>query len=344
MVWLMFFTEQSRQKLVLSSVSIALLALSSILYASNSQAQSLVDVSSEDAQLVAAERALLEGLASKGADHAESDFSNAPLQPEDVSRDDASNVSVSQADVSDTAIKAEAFKFAPQQPTDPKLLPVKHDLTPKLIVEAHGINAHEHIAPPPVHQSALKRELEANQKRVAELERQLEEVKGQLTMAETELSRLATISEARNRASFGRTSVPGAVSTSTARTSTTGTRPAVTSRGRIETAAIEPMPTSADLTIATVGVDKVELRLGPGKNHSAIMTVARGSRLAVEARQGDWLRVFAPNGQRAWVLARLVTFGAHSSKNPTSTVQVKGYSSSLEDEAFRRVQSMTAGH
>lgn len=50
---------------------------------------------------------------------------------------------------------------------------------------------------------SLKRDLDASQKRVAELERQLEEVKGQLTMAETELSRLATIAEARNRASLG---------------------------------------------------------------------------------------------------------------------------------------------
>jgi uncharacterized protein YgiM (DUF1202 family) len=91
-----------------------------------------------------------------------------------------------------------------------------------------------------------------------------------------------------------------------------------------------------------VAVDKAELRLGPGKNHSALMTVAKGSRLAVEARQGEWLRVFAPNGQRAWILSKLVAFGAKSAQsNSTSAVRVRGYSSSLEDEAFKRVQSLT---
>jgi hypothetical protein len=171
---------------------------------------------------------------------------------------------------------------------------------------------------------------------VSELERQLEEVKGQLTMAETELSRLATISEARNRASFGRMPAPAAVLPQTVSQT----------KARVEVPAIEPTPSgSADLTIATVDVDKAELRLGPGKNHSALMTVAKGSRLAVETRQGEWLRVFAPNGQRAWILAKLVAFGSKtSSTNSSSAVRVRGYSSSLEDEAFKRVQAMTAGH
>jgi uncharacterized protein YraI len=158
-------------------------------------------------------------------------------------------------------------------------------------------------------------------------------------MAETELSRLATISEARNRASLGRASLPAApVQPSRA------VAPVV-AKARLESPAIEPTPAgSADLTIATVDVEKAELRLGPGKNHSSLMTVAKGSRLAVEARQGEWLRVFAPNGQRAWVQAKLVTFGSKgSAKSVSTTVRVHGYSSSLEDEAFKRVQSLTAG-
>ena len=169
-------------------------------------------------------------------------------------------------------------------------------------------------------------------------ERKLEGVRGQLTMAETELSRLATISEARNRASLGRESLPAAPVPSNAAAP-------VVAKARLEVPAIEPTPSgSADLTIATVDVEKAELRLGPGKNHSALMTVAKGSRLAVEARQGEWLRVFAPNGQRAWVQSKLVTFGSKgSAKSVSTTVRVRGYSSSLEDEAFKRVQSLTAG-
>jgi uncharacterized protein YgiM (DUF1202 family) len=165
----------------------------------------------------------------------------------------------------------------------------------------------------------------------------LEEVRGQLTMAETELSRLATISEARNRASLGRST------SSTPRTTTTEAAPLV-AKTRLDAPHIEPTPaSSADLTIATVYVEKAELRLGPGKNHSSLMTVAKGSRLAVEARQGEWLRVFAPNGQRAWIQSQLVTFGSKGgARTASSATRVRGYSSSLEDEAFQRVQSLTA--
>jgi uncharacterized protein YgiM (DUF1202 family) len=165
----------------------------------------------------------------------------------------------------------------------------------------------------------------------------LEEVRGQLTMAETELSRLATISEARNRASLGRST------SSTPRTTTTEAA-SVVAKTRLDAPHIEPTPaSSADLTIATVYVEKAELRLGPGKNHSSLMTVAKGSRLAVEARQGEWLRVFAPNGQRAWIQSQLVTFGSKGgARTASSATRVRGYSSSLEDEAFQRVQSLTA--
>jgi hypothetical protein len=58
----------------------------------------------------------------------------------------------------------------------------------------------------------------------------------------------------------------------------------------------------------------------------------------VEARQGEWYRVFAPNGERAWVAASLVTFGdGASSLNDGSSVRVKGFSANAEEEAFRRV-------
>jgi hypothetical protein len=185
----------------------------------------------------------------------------------------------------------------------------------------------------------LRRELEASQRRVSELERHLEELKGQLTMAETELSRMATLSEARNRASLGRISAP--------QTETTKRPEEAAPPSKIvhtEAPAPEPLPASNDLMIVTVAVDKAELRLGPGKNHSALMAVGRGSRLAVEARQGEWYRVFAPNGQRAWVLSRVVTVGDKlTMERGNSAVRVKGYSSSLEDEAFRRVQAITAG-
>jgi Bacterial SH3 domain len=188
---------------------------------------------------------------------------------------------------------------------------------------------------------SLRRQLSETKKRNAELERQLEDAKGQLTMAETELGRMQTLLDSNSRARLGLGGAP--------RTTTLQTGEARTQVSQEVRARQEPAPsTGGDMQIATVLADKADLRVGPGKNNSALMTVSRGSRLAVEARQGEWLRVFAPNGQRAWVHASVVTFGraAVSADSPSSvsTNQVRGFSSSLEDEAFQRIQSMTAGH
>ena len=293
--------------------------------------------SAEDAALVAAERALLEGLSHKG--------------PSAFEASAAPNVEAPQAELKPATYQPPVIKQEQIQEGAPVRIekgsaPVVQSDPASRVAQAPHAERPENVslpvAPPPVVPSpnaALKRELEASHKRIADLERKLEEVRGQLTMAETELSRLATISEARTRASLGRAALPAApVQPSSA------VAPVV-AKARLESPAIEPTPaSSADLTIATVDVEKAELRLGPGKNHSSLMTVAKGSRLAVEARQGEWLRVFAPNGQRAWVQAKLVTFGSKgSAKSVSTTVRVHGYSSSLEDEAFKRVQSLTAG-
>jgi hypothetical protein len=62
----------------------------------------------------------------------------------------------------------------------------------------------------------------------------------------------------------------------------------------------------------------------------------------VEARQGEWYRVFAPNGDRAWIAASLVTFGdGASTLNDGSSVRVKGFTANAEEEAFRRVHRST---
>lgn len=290
---------------------------------------------SEDAALVAAERALLEGLSAKG--------------PSAFEQAEVSNVAAAQAELQPATyqppvIKKEQIQDQASIAVEKASAPLVEGDAGKQGSQASRASAPASVSPPAVQavvpnpNAALKRELESSQKRVAVLERQLEEVRGQLTMAETELSRLATISEARNRASLGRTMAP-------APSNNTTTPPPVVAKARHEAPHIEPTPAgSADLTIATVEVEKAELRLGPGKNHSSLMTVAKGSRLAVEARQGEWLRVFAPNGQRAWVQSKLVTFGSKGgAKSASTTVRVRGYSSSLEDEAFKRVQSLTAG-
>ena len=66
------------------------------------------------------------------------------------------------------------------------------------------------------------------------------------------------------------------------------------------------------------------------------MAVARGSRLVMEKRLGDWYRVIAPNGTRAWISSSVVDmqtdFNNHSR---TSTVKVQGYDSNAEARALR---------
>ena len=331
----MLRTNGSKNQKVFITSCVAIVA-AALLHTGVSYAQT--NDGSEDAALVAAERALLEGLSSKGP----SAFEEPELPKAAAAQPQAE---LKPATYQPPVIKQEQMREDAPVQIEKASAPIAQGGAAKKVTETSLAAPEEPVslpvAPAPVVPNpnpALKRELEASHKRIVELERQLEEVRGQLTMAETELSRLATISEARNRASLGRAALPAAPAPSKAAAP-------VVAKARLEVPAIEPTPSSsADLTIATVDVEKAELRLGPGKNHSALMTVAKGSRLAVEARQGEWLRVFAPNGQRAWVQSKLVTFGSKgSAKSTSTTVRVHGYSSSLEDEAFKRVQSLTAG-
>jgi Bacterial SH3 domain len=188
---------------------------------------------------------------------------------------------------------------------------------------------------------ALRRTLKTQNDRITRLEQELQESRNEHSLAEVEARRLSTMVDAKTRASLGKYNVP---------------MPATYSQPVIETQKVAPLPhkipvdvkppsSNAELQIATISVDKADLRLGPGKNNSALMSLRRGSRLAVEARQGEWYRVFAPNGQRAWVHASLVTFGeGASSLNDGSSVRVKGFTTNVEEEAFRRLQKMNAGN
>jgi SH3-like domain-containing protein len=64
----------------------------------------------------------------------------------------------------------------------------------------------------------------------------------------------------------------------------------------------------------------------------------------VEVRQGEWYRVYAPNGQRAWIHSSLVRFGEGSaSLNDGSSVRIKGFNADAEQEQFRKLGSITAG-
>jgi uncharacterized protein YraI len=71
-------------------------------------------------------------------------------------------------------------------------------------------------------------------------------------------------------------------------------------------ASVVAATTSNGVLIVEVQSQKVNLRSGPGVEHSPVMQVAQGTRLTVESRQGDWYRVFTPTGGRAFVRQDMV--------------------------------------
>lgn len=90
---------------------------------------------------------------------------------------------------------------------------------------------------------------------------------------------------------------------------------------------IRKLPTSSqsEMQIATVIVEKANLRTGPGKKNSPIMTVSKGTRLAIETRLDDWYRVITPTGTRAWILSDLIAFGRNYRSKYDRVIKVKGY-------------------
>lgn len=169
--------------------------------------------------------------------------------------------------------------------------------------------------------SSLQQRLSKAEKKVADLVSALKKARDRLIVAETEVERLANTLESRYANQLARSGVSSAESTSKARLA-----PATQTR---------PEPVASDMKIATVTVSKANLRTGPGKNHSPLMTVSRGTRLAIETRRGAWYRVLTPTAQRAWVSSSVVSFGANRSASPSGALKIKGYDPSLEDEAFR---------
>ncbi len=184
----------------------------------------------------------------------------------------------------------------------------------------------------------LRRELHTKNQQLEALQKEVIELRSQLSMAEVEVSRLSSIMDAKTRASLGQYNIrPPARNEAL---------PPVLEQREVRrpiaagpVSDVRPPSPDAALQVATIAVPKAELRLGPGTNHSALMPLPRGSRLTVEMRQGEWLRVFAPSGERAWIHASLVTFGDGSvTGNSRSAVAVRGFDPNAEEEAFRRLQ------
>lgn len=198
-------------------------------------------------------------------------------------------------------------------------------------------------------QSKLSQKFADAQAEIIRLKRELQASKNRLMIAETEVERLSSIVEVRNKASLARY-VP---ETSKEAPTSTNRRPApqksalknqeqknsrtVIVRSAEPSRAAEAAPD--DMPIATVIADKANLRTGPGEDNSPIITVAKGTRLAVETREGKWFRVTSPTGTRAWVSSDVVAFNVSNKNSSLSTVRVKGYDPEAAEKAFNLQRS-----
>jgi uncharacterized protein YgiM (DUF1202 family) len=168
----------------------------------------------------------------------------------------------------------------------------------------------------------LSSQLKNSEAKVKALEQELTEARNRLIISETEVERLSglmvtTVRSSKSLAKLGTAPSDGAAVAPRAAA-------IVPSRRPMEAQPAEEMP------VATVVVEKANLRTGPGAEHSPLMSVTRGTRLLVEIRRGEWYRVVSPSGTRAWVSADVVAFGSSPQGSPSRTVKVKGFDPSLE--------------
>ena len=149
------------------------------------------------------------------------------------------------------------------------------------------------------------------------LVKELESLRNRLMIAETEVSRLSAVLRTKNRSKLGYVSKQDAA------------RKESVAKALKTRASRIPTKQTGDLSYATVIVDKANLRTGPGLNNSPLMTVAKGTRLFVETREGNWYRVITPTNTRAWVSSEVVSFGTTRDGSPTKTLRVKGFDETL---------------
>lgn len=160
----------------------------------------------------------------------------------------------------------------------------------------------------------LSTDLGASRTEAQELRRQLEETRDRLILAETEVDRLSSFLRQHNASVLSKYS--------TAPANPRGSQAPVVNAASMSRAV---QPPAEEALVATITVDKANLRTGPGQQHSPLLTVARGTRLTVEKRQGEWYRVVAPTGERAWISSEVVSFGSSTRSSPSRTVRVGGY-------------------
>ena len=150
---------------------------------------------------------------------------------------------------------------------------------------------------------------------------EISRLKNRLIVAETEVERLSSVLMERNRATVA-THAPSIKEREVQLSS--GREQAAPVAARLPPAQADSRD-AEEMLIATVTSDKAYLRSGPGKDNSPLMSVSKGTRLTVETREGEWYRVITPTGSRAWVSREVVAFGKSATASPSRTVRIQGY-------------------
>lgn len=173
-----------------------------------------------------------------------------------------------------------------------------------------------------VHQSQGT-ELKTAHTTISSLRKEIQSLEDKLLMAEAEVERLSSIIQEQQPSRATR-SFPAA----TARFELPSPEEEMPAHRELLTPPQEEL-TTPSMPIATVAVEKANLRTGPGLNNSPLMAVSKGTRLVIEERIGEWYRIVAPTGERAWISSEVVLFGKDGDSAPTRTLRIQGIRNSM---------------
>ena len=135
--------------------------------------------------------------------------------------------------------------------------------------------------------SQLQQRAQTAEETARKLARDLDETRGKLMVAETEVERYSVRYGGRPPIASGANAAQA---------------PAAPNRADVPVD-LRSMPGAAsqDMSLATVTAPSAALRTGPGPQYSTLMNVDQGTSLPIEGRQGEWLKVITPMGARAFI-------------------------------------------
>jgi curli biogenesis system outer membrane secretion channel CsgG len=85
-----------------------------------------------------------------------------------------------------------------------------------------------------------------------------------------------------------------------------GAAPAAAAPSSVPSAPAAPAASKAEGSMVEVTGTSVNIRSGPGTNHSVIGSVRRGDQLTLLGESGDWFQVRLPDGREGWIFNKMV--------------------------------------